>query len=219
MMRSYRLAIAAALMLIWGGNAFGHEVRPGYLELRQVNPKLYRVFWKVPAIGEMRLSIYPKLPANCSSTSESLRVETAGFHSERGSFRCEGGIEGREIAIDGLAATITDVIVRLVRSDDLVQVVRLTPSSPSFLREALPGQWEVAITYLKLGIEHILLGVDHLLFVLATLSTGQRLEATCWHHNSLHCRTQRSAAGGHSRLRACAGSAHRGVDRGSTLFL
>jgi hydrogenase/urease accessory protein HupE len=169
MTRSYRLAIATALMLVWGGNAFSHEVRPGYLELRQVDSESYRVFWKVPAIGDLRLSIYPKLPPNCSPTTESLRVETAGFHSERGIFRCEGGIEGREIAIDGLAATITDVIVRLVRLDDLVQVVRLTPSAPSFLVEALPGQWEVAITYLKLGVEHILLGIDHLLFVLAML--------------------------------------------------
>jgi hypothetical protein len=28
---------------------------------------------------------------------------------------------------------------------------------------------EVALTYLKLGVEHILLGIDHLLFVLALL--------------------------------------------------
>lgn len=163
------LLVAAVLMLMGGGNAFSHEVRPGYLELRQIDPESYRVFWKVPAIGDLRLSIYPKLPPNCLPTSESLTVETAGFHSERGNFRCEGGIEDREIAVDGLAATITDVIVRLIRSDELVQVVRLTPSAPSFLVEAVPGQWEVAATYLKLGVEHILLGVDHLLFVLAML--------------------------------------------------
>ncbi len=47
--------------------------------------------------------------------------------------------------------------------------MRLTPSAPSFIVEAVPGQWEVAATYCKLGVEHILLGIDHLLFVLALL--------------------------------------------------
>ena len=34
---------------------------------------------------------------------------------------------------------------------------------------ARQGGWEVAATYLKLGVEHILLGIDHLLFVLALI--------------------------------------------------
>jgi hydrogenase/urease accessory protein HupE len=35
--------------------------------------------------------------------------------------------------------------------------------------EALPGTWQVARTYLALGVEHILAGIDHLLFVFALL--------------------------------------------------
>ena len=44
---------------------------------------------------------------------------------------------------------------------------RLTPTSASFTIKAAAGAGEVAITYLRLGIEHILGGIDHLLFVLA----------------------------------------------------
>ena len=61
------------------------------------------------------------------------------------------------------------MIVRLVRTDNVVQMVLVTPSAPSFVVEAVPSQRKVAGTYLKLGIEHILFGTDHLLFVLAML--------------------------------------------------
>jgi hydrogenase/urease accessory protein HupE len=48
-------------------------------------------------------------------------------------------------------------------------VTRLQPSNPAFVVEASAGAWEVARTYLILGVEHILFGIDHLLFVLALL--------------------------------------------------
>jgi hypothetical protein len=51
------------------------------------------------------------------------------------------------------------------RLDGSTQVTRITSSSPSFVVEAAPRRFEVARTYLVLGIEHILTGVDHLLFV------------------------------------------------------
>ena len=46
---------------------------------------------------------------------------------------------------------------------------RLTPGRPQATIPARQGGWEVAATYLKLGVEHILLGIDHLLFVLALI--------------------------------------------------
>ena len=47
------------------------------------------------------------------------------------------------------------------------QTERLSPTKTTFVVQAAPGAWEVAATYLRLGIEHILFGFDHLLFVLA----------------------------------------------------
>ncbi len=64
---------------------------------------------------------------------------------------------------------ITDVLVRVERSDGTMQVTRLLPSNPAFVVEASTGAGEVARTYLVLGVQHILLGIDHLLFVLALL--------------------------------------------------
>jgi hydrogenase/urease accessory protein HupE len=166
-MRLCLLATVLAIGLV--ADVFAHEVRPGYLVLRQTDDVTYSVSWKVPAIGDQRLSIHPKFPENCTPIAEPIKFEAAGSYNARATLRCTGGIVGGSIAIDGLAATMTDVIVRLLRADNSVQTVRLTPSAPSFTVEAVPGQWEVAATYFKLGVEHILLGIDHLLFVLALI--------------------------------------------------
>ncbi len=149
--------------------AHGHEVRPAYLELRQIGADGWSVLWKVPALGEMRLSLHPRFPDNCSPGSEPIARLAGGAWSERSTIFCAGGLYGRSIGIDGLAATMTDVLVRLARLDGSVQVARLTPSDPAFTPAAVPGAFEVARTYGALGVGHILGGIDHLLFVLGLL--------------------------------------------------
>ena len=151
------------------GTAFGHEVRPGYLELRQTGMETWRVLWKVPALGEMRLSIHPRFPGTCTLVAEPVMLQAVGAHIERMTIECRSGLIGRAITIDGLAATMTDVLVRSVRSDESVQIARLTPTTPTFVFETSPGSLQVMKTYTGLGTEHILLGIDHLLFVLALL--------------------------------------------------
>src|SRR6185436_7420123 len=76
---------------------------------------------------------------------------------------------GRQVHVEGLAATMTDVLVRVERADGSTQIARLTPDRPSFVVEEVPRPLDVVRTYLPLGIEHILTGVDHLLFVLGLL--------------------------------------------------
>jgi hydrogenase/urease accessory protein HupE len=150
--------------------AFAHEVRPAYLELRQIGVETYAVLWKVPGRGDaLRLALYPELPAG----SENLSAPRPAFHDnafiERWTVRRAGGLGGGTIRIAGLEATVTDALVRIERIDGGVQVVRLTPSAPSFVVEATPSGLQVAATYVRLGIEHILLGYDHLLFVFALM--------------------------------------------------
>jgi hydrogenase/urease accessory protein HupE len=169
MIRGLLLMITMVLAANVAGIALGHEVRPGYLELRQTGADTWSILWKVPAQGEMRLSIHPQFPESCALTSEPMAVQAAGAYTERTTIACKGGLVGHGIGIDGLSTTMTDVLVRSVRADDSVQVARLTPSAPAFVFEAAPGSLEVARTYTALGVEHILNGIDHLLFVLGLL--------------------------------------------------
>ncbi len=167
------------LIFVAGGGVRvrAHEVRPAYLQLHQNGADTYDVFWKVPALGDsMRLSLRVQLPTSCSNLKTPHGFFSNNAYTEQWSIACPGGLAGATIRIDGLAATLTDVLVRIERNDGSSQVTRVTSSSPAFVVEATPRRFEVARTYLVLGIEHILTGVDHLLFVsgLLLLVTGMR---------------------------------------------
>ena len=165
-----RTLLLALLWISCPGLSAAHEVRPAYLELRQRADDHYDVLWKVPALGnDMRLGIYVELPAKCKRLGESYRLFRNNAFMERWSVDCPGGLVGHTIAIDGLTATMTNVLVRVQRSNGTTQVARLTPAVATFVVEAQPDALEVAATYFRLGVEHILTGVDHLLFVLALL--------------------------------------------------
>lgn len=158
-----------------------HEVRPAYLELRQTEGDTIEVLWKVPARGDLKLGIQARLPENCESFSALASSVTNGAFTDRWKVTCPGGLTGGTISIEGLSATLTDALVRIELLDGTSQVARLTPDAPSFVVEATPTWYQIAATYLGLGVEHILLGIDHLLFVLALLLlvTGwRRLLAT-----------------------------------------
>ena len=166
-----RGALLVATLLAAGalGSARAHEVRPGYLELRQTELETFDVTWKVPAKGDLRLGIYARLPESCRSLTPRSTYSMGGAHTDRWSVTCPGGLAGGTIAIDGLSGTMTDVLARLERLDGTTQVELLTPATPSFVVVEVSSKFEVAGTYLRLGVEHILLGIDHLLFVLALL--------------------------------------------------
>jgi hydrogenase/urease accessory protein HupE len=127
----------------------------------------------------MRLSIHPRFPEGCALAGEPIALWAAGSYSERTSIACKSGLVGRPIGIDGLSATMTDVLVRMVGLD-VTQTTRLTPSAPSFVVEPAPKAMDVARTYLVLGIEHILFGIDHLLFVLALLILVKATRRLIW---------------------------------------
>ncbi len=168
-MRRARFSLAALLVLGFAAGVAAHEVRPGYLAVRQTGAESFDVLWKVPAKGDLRLSLHARLPESCRELAPRSSYFGGAASTERWSVTCPGGLTGGTIAIDGLSGTMTDVLVRIERSDGTTLVTRLSPADPSFVVEATPSALQVAGTYLGLGTEHILLGIDHLLFVLALL--------------------------------------------------
>lgn len=160
----------ALVLVVLASCAPAHEVRPGYLELRQTGADTYDVLWKVPGRGDdLRLGLYVELPAGSRNLSVPRGQFGANAYTERWTFTRSGGMTGGTIRILGLAGTLTDVLVRLERLDGTTQMTRLTPSTPSFVVDDAPTRLEIVRTYLVLGVEHILMGIDHLLFVLGLL--------------------------------------------------
>ncbi len=168
MMRHLSLVLFLFLLAI-SAPIHAHEVRPGYLEIRQTETETFDVLWKVPARGRLKLAIYARLPDNCVPLSAVVSTKGGGAFTDRWTVTCPGGLSGGTIVIDGLSGTLTDVLARIERVDGSSQVFRLSPDAPAIVIEAAPGWQQIAGTYLGLGVEHILSGIDHLLFVLALL--------------------------------------------------
>jgi hydrogenase/urease accessory protein HupE len=160
-------AILTALSLLVASAACADELRPAYLDIREKAVDEFAVLWKVPALGDLRLGLYVRMPAACTEKAEPVRSSEAGSFFERWTAACPGGLKGREIVIDGLRSIVTDVLVHIEFRDGSTQVARLTPERPSFAVGGVQTRLEVAQTYFALGVDHILTGLDHLLFVLA----------------------------------------------------
>ena len=150
--------------------AAAHESRPGYLELRETEPGVFRMLWKKPTGGEVEINISPVIPPGCTlagAGSEAVRAE--GAFVAQGTWSCDGGLSGKSIVIAGLETTITDVLVRVYYANGLQETHLVRPTQPSVEIGGPTGVTQRVLAYLQLGIQHIALGVDHLLFVLGLL--------------------------------------------------
>ena len=146
-----------------------HEVRPGYLYITETQTGQYDVLWKVPARGDLVLSITPSFQPECKQLVPPAIRLVGGAQLSRWTMDCgNSGLDGVTINIDGLVATMIDVLVRIEFASGVVVSRLLRPNDVSFKVNA-SGSNVPVLGYITLGIEHILLGIDHLLFVLGLL--------------------------------------------------
>ncbi len=173
--------LLGAWLLVLALGAQADVFRPAYLELREAGPDRYQVMWKVPTLGASRLPVRVAFPEGTRQLGEPQVQIGEDAQVERWQIERPGGLAGQLVRIDGIAAGVTDVIVRIEREDGSSQVERLLPARPQFTLQGATSTWQVAWSYLVLGVEHILGGIDHLLFVLALLLIvrgGKRIVAT-----------------------------------------
>jgi hydrogenase/urease accessory protein HupE len=170
MSRLSRLLLAMAMLFAAAVPGRADEFKPGYLQLTQIDPDVYEVLWKIPAIDEFTtLKVKPQFPDGTVTESHVRSTYSRGMTVQRWRIRVPGGLDGKAIVFSQLSETRIDVLARLVRLDGTVQLERILPVGARFVVRSNPGQLEVVRTYTVLGIEHILTGFDHLLYILAML--------------------------------------------------
>ena len=139
------------------------------------------------------------------------RVRRRRASSSAGASGAPAGWTARRSTSHGLAATTTDVLVRLERLDGTTQVARAHAGRPVVRRGGRAGRsCRSPSPTSRLGVEHILLGIDHLLFVLALLILVQGTQPAGRDHHRVHRRPQHHAGRRDARLPARAGRAGRG---------
>lgn len=169
-MRRVRLFLLMLLALAgFAPAAFAHEIRPAFLEIREIEPASYDILWKTPAQGDMRLALNVILPPNCTNAGEPRSTLVDSAVIQRWRTTCAGSLVGKTLSVENLDSTLTDAIVRFEPLSGSPKTLRLNGAAPSATIPAQQPWLDVAATYFRLGVEHILFGFDHLLFVLCLL--------------------------------------------------
>lgn len=164
-------ALAIALLMPGLVPAQADTLRPGYMELRQMDEARWNLVWKAPMRGGVRPETRPVLPDNCKITGEPAREMQPLAVITRMQLTCNGSLAGKDIGLSNFTGAITDIIVRYIPLADgqgraAPQALRLTAAQPSATIAETAGRGQVAWSYFVIGIEHIVFGPDHLLFVL-----------------------------------------------------
>jgi hydrogenase/urease accessory protein HupE len=192
-----RAALALVFILFSAVSGSTHEVRPGLLQLTETSPDTFDMLWRIPARGDLALSLTPVLPHNCATADLPVRLQDGVRFEERRQIVCDGGLGGLSLRIDGLERVQTDVLVSVTYLSGGTETLRASPKAPFVALEGQQSLAQVSATYLWLGTEHILLGIDHLLFVTALLflvSGWRRLVGTITAFTVAHSITLAGAA-------------------------
>jgi hydrogenase/urease accessory protein HupE len=173
-----RSIIASLIRLMWAlglfwcaasGSARADEMRPAYLELREIAPNEFAVLFKTPMRGDARLALHVVFSGKTENLTPPSTRMTGDAAVETWRMRAVERLTGQNVSVTGLDTSVSDALVRIQFASGRGWVQRLTPQAPSAVVPEEQSGWSVAGVYLKLGIEHILTGFDHLLFVLALL--------------------------------------------------
>lgn len=171
---SFALSLAAAAL-----PAQAHQFMPALLTVEGADGT-YRVLFKLPDLGGAPMPLTVRFPDGCEASGEALTQDTAGAFARTYSLSCPAPLEGAEVTVEGLDATPTDVIVRIISPSGRVQTGRVLAADPHFTVDAAPTTADVALTYTALGMQHILLGLDHVLFVFALLLLIRKRGTLLW---------------------------------------
>ena len=161
--------------------AWSHEIRPGYLEIRENSDHSLQITWKQPIMGDYGIPLHPAISsgwmvdslAKISYTESYLikRWRVPAYHSS---------LNKQTISVAGLEKTITDVLVQVTLLNGNSFTYLIKPIHPfvelSLLKPQAPPVWQ----YIQLGIYHIWSGYDHLLFVFGLLLLVKNRKRLFW---------------------------------------
>jgi len=128
-------ALLAVAALLWAAaSAHSHSVQPAFLEIVESADGKLDITWKVPRFQGKALEISPVFPARFTRVSPKTTMDTPLAIVDRWSLRPdEGGPGGQEIAIEGLSATMSDVLIRIQYADGAFHRIILRPNEPTAL--------------------------------------------------------------------------------------
>jgi hypothetical protein len=163
-------AAALLAMLLWPAAAAAHPLAPALLELHGTAAGHYEVRWLTSVARVRGVEVTPVLPARCEALSAPRTAVRDGEALESTwTVRCEDGLPGATIHVDGLEGSGIQVVLRIVAPGAPAVSAILDARAPAFEVPQHAGVAERVLAYGALGVEHLATGLDHVLFVLGLL--------------------------------------------------
>lgn len=167
--RAALVAIGLAVALFAPRWAAAHEVRPALIQITESRPNTYDLVWKQPMVGDLTVHLVPHLSSGAIDRPADAEEVQPGFVIRVWHVRAGAPLDGQTVSVEGLAQSVTDVLLRITTAEGKVVNEVLRPADPGRrLALAAPKGLHVP-AYVRLGIMHILTGFDHLMFVLGLL--------------------------------------------------
>jgi hypothetical protein len=135
--RLRRGAKIGAFLLVWlsllsfSDEGWGDNVRPAYLGIENQKEGRFRITWKNPLKNGTPLPIAPVLPEGFKKISPRTVTKTADAVIHKWVVSAEGqALDGQVIAVEGLEATASDVLLRIKFQDGKIFRSVLRPNEP-----------------------------------------------------------------------------------------
>jgi hypothetical protein len=130
--RASSMNIVVWLILVsLSGIAWADNVRPAYLGIENVKEGRFKITWKNPLKEGRPLPIAPVLPEGFKKISPRTVTKTADAVIHKWMVSAEGkALKGQTIAIKGLEATASDVLLRIKFLDGKIFRSVLRPNEP-----------------------------------------------------------------------------------------
>jgi hydrogenase/urease accessory protein HupE len=178
-MNKWVINILFALMLpiiTWA-----HEIRPGYLEIKENADHSLQITWKQPVMGEYAIPLHPSISSGWMIDSLASISYTESYLIKRWKIAAgHSSLNEQVIRINGLEKTITDVLVQVTLLNDASFTYLIKPIEPFIKLDLSKPQPPPVWQYNQLGIYHIWSGLDHLLFVLGLLLLVKKRSRLIW---------------------------------------
>ena len=120
--------LAAALCVL---PALAHRLSPAFFGLTETEPNVFAVQWKVSISGGLAAVLEPQVPAGCSLAQAVRTYVLDDVRLQHATLECPTGLPGQAFAVNGLAQTQTDVLLRVDYLNGSSSTQRLTPAAPS----------------------------------------------------------------------------------------
>jgi hydrogenase/urease accessory protein HupE len=160
---------------------WAHEIRPGYLEIKEGADRSLQITWKQPTTGEYSILLHPVISTGWMIDSLASISYAESYLIKRWQIPANHApLDEQTIAIAGLEKTITDVLVYVSLLNNVSFTYLIKPIQPfvklNLSKPQPPPVWQ----YIQLGIYHIWSGFDHLLFVLGLLFLVKKRSRLIW---------------------------------------